>query len=366
MVGVIKAVETTDKLVISELTVTPGSNDVYSFTVSLQGSEVYYTAYQADLQLPPGLEFAYNNSGKLRVSMVKPGIYPYSTEEQEDEEGEMVEVKSYTHSLSFNTIESNTLRVAVISTANEVFTKTSGSLFKVYVKASPYLKPGDVNIEVKNVKLATVDEVKYEPTDYVSTAVKAEATSTLSLKVSAANQYGTCILPFDYDLPTDGSLEAYTCNSYNNEMLFLNKVTRMEAYTPYILHSTTGFTGTLSGTVDATKYPEEGYVQNGVLVGTLVTKQLTEGNYVMQNQGQGTMFYRVGSTPFVLSEGKCYVELPKGINTAVFSLGGTTGIEEVQAQPTTPQPIYNLHGQRVEQMIPGQIYIVGGHKVIAK
>lgn len=365
--GVAKAVETTDKVVISELTVEPGSSDVYSFIVSLQGSDVFYTAYQADLQLPSGLELAYNNSGKLRVSMVKPGVYPYTVEEEENEEGEMEEVKSYTHSLSCSTIESNTLRVAVISTSNEVFTATSGELFKVYVKASPYLKPGDVNIGVKNVKLVTVDETKYEPADYVSTSVKAAATSTLTLKVSAENQYGTCILPFAYELPTDGSLEAYACSRYNSDVLFLDKVEKMEAYTPYILRSATGFTGTLSGAVDATLYPEEGMVQSGVLVGTIVTKELTEGTYVMQNQGTGTKFYRVGDTPFVLVAGKCYVELPAGISTAVFSLGGAANIEAVQApSDNSQQTIYNLSGQRVNRMNAGEIYIIDGQKTIAK
>lgn len=365
--GVVKAVETTDKLVISELTVSPGSDNEYSFTVSLQGSDVTYTAYQVDLQLPSGLEFAFTKSGKLHVSMVKPSIYPYSIEEEENEEGEMVETKSYTHTLSCNTFESNTLRVIVYSNANENFTDTSGSLFKVYVKASPYLKPGDVDIEVKNVKLVTKDETKYEPTDYVSTAVKAEATSTVTLKVSAENQYGTCILPFEYILPTDGSLEAYTCDTYNSDVLFLDKVEKMEAYTPYILHSATGFTGTLSGTVDADLYPAEGIVQRGLLTGTIATKELTEGSYVMQNQGNGTKFYRVGATPFVLAAGKCYVTIPEGIATTVFSLGGTTSIEIVQEEAIqAPQTIYDLHGQRVEQMIPGHIYIVDGHKVIAK
>ena len=367
MVGVAKAVETTDKVVISELTVTPGSSDVYSFTVSLQGSDVNYTAYQADLQLPAGMEFAYNNSGKLRVSMVKPSIYPYSVEEEENEEGEMVETKAYTHTLSSNIIESNTLRVAVFSSANEEFTATSGNLFKVYVKASPYLKPGDVNIGVKNVKLITVDETKYEPADYTSTSVKAEATSTISLKVLADNQYGTCILPFEYTLPTDGSLEAYACSTYNSDVLFLDKVEKMEAYTPYILRSATGFTGTLSGTVDATLYPEEDMVQRGLLVGTIVTKELTEGSYVMQNQGNGTMFYRVGETPFLLAAGKCYVTLPEGITTTAFSLGGTTGIEAIQApSDNSQQTIYNLSGQRVDRMSSGQMYIIEGQKVIAK
>ncbi|MBR5847805.1 MAG: hypothetical protein IKY72_08455 [Bacteroidaceae bacterium] len=366
-VGAAKAdVATTDKVEISSLTVEPGSSDVYSFTVSLEGSDKLYTAYQVDLQFPEGLEPAYNNKGQLRVSMVKSSLYPYSVEEEEDEEGEIVEVKSYTHTLNCAFNEGSTLRVVVMSTANEVFTKTSGSLFKVYVQTTPYLKPGDVEIKVKNVKFVTPDETKYLPEDYVSTAVQATTTSTLTLKVSAANKFGTCILPFDYALPADGSLEAYTCEAYTDDALVLTKVTEMAAYTPYILYSDNGFSATISGTVDAAKYPAGGTVKSGHLVGTLVPCELTEGSYVMQNQGDGPMFYRVGDVPFALSAGKCYVELPEGTNVTSLRIGGsTTGIESIHNSEFIIQNcVYNLLGQPVSNMQPGHVYIVNGRKVI--
>ena len=369
-VGAAKADEVTaDKVVISELTVEPGSSEVYSFTVSLQGSDKMYTAYQLDLQFPEGLELAYTSAGKLRVSMVKPSLYPYSVEEEEGEDGEIVETKSYTHTLSCALNEGNTLRVATFSSANEVFTKTSGNLFKVYVKATPYLKPGDVEIKVKNIKFVTVDETKYLPEEFVSTAVKASTTSTLSLKVSETNKFGTCILPFDYELPADGSLEAYTCAEATADALVLTKADKIAAYTPYILYSETGFSATLSGTVDATQYPADGIVQSGYLVGTVVQTQLTEAtSYVMQNQGSGVKFYQVDpASPFVLTAGKCYVELPEGTNALALRIGGTTSIDKGQLTiDNAPKAIYNVVGLRVETMQPGQIYIVNGRKVIAK
>ena len=373
-VGVAKAVETIDRVVISDLTVEPGSSTAYSFTVSLDGSETLYTAYQLDLQLPEGLEFAYSSNGKLRVSMVKPGIYPYTTEEEENEEGEMVEVKTYTHTLSCNVIESNVLRVAVISTSNEVFTAASGSLFKVYVNAGPYLKPGDVEIAVKNSIFTenqkqddgTFIPVTHEAADYVSSSVKAAATSTLTLKVSGDNKFGTCILPFDYALPADGSLEAYTCDSHTDDVLLLSNVEKMEAYTPYILYSETGYEQTISGAVDAAEYPAEGTVKNGYLVGTVIPKELAAGSYVMQNQGDGTRFYRVGDVPFALSVGRCYVEMPEGTNAPLFRIGGAaTTIQNMEIKNHKSE-IINLLGQRVDRMIPGRIYVVNGRKVIAK
>lgn len=367
VVGVAKAdVATDDKVVISSSKVTPGSDKVYSFTVSLEGNEGrYYTAYQVDLQFPEGLEPAYNSKGQLRVSMVKPSLYPYSLEDEEDEDSD----KNYTHTISYALNEGNTLRVASYSSLNENFTETSGSLFKVYVQATPYLKPGDVEIKVKNIVLTTSDGTKYLPEDYVSTAVQATATSTLSLKVSASNQFGTCILPFDYALPADGSLEAYTCSSHTADALVLEKATQIAAYTPYILYSEAGFSQTISGAVDATKYPADGIVKSGHLVGVVAQTELTGAtSYVMQNQGQGPMFYQVDPAyPFVLAAGKCYVELPEGASVSALRIGGTTSIDNGQlTMDNAPNAIYNIVGLRVETMKPGQIYIVNGRKVIAE
>lgn len=348
------AESTTDKVVISELTVEPGGNGDAVFMVSLEGSR-QYTAYQLSLVLPEGLEVCVTD-GEYDVYMLgTSGFYPR---------------RGNSHSLGVNVVNGNVLNIACFSSTNALFSKTSGDLFEVYVKASPYLKPGDVEIEVRDVKLVTADEVKYLSEDYVSTAVQAAATSTLTLKVSATNKFGTCILPFDYALPADGSLEAYTCDTHTDDALVLTKVTEMAAYTPYILYSEAGFSATISGTVDAAKYPAGGIVKSGHLVGTLVQTELTEAtSYVMQNQGQGVKFYQVDPTiPFVLSAGKCYVELPEGTNVSSLRIGGsTTGIESIHNSEFIIQNcIYNLLGQPVTHMLPGRVYIVNGRKVIAK
>lgn len=369
-------VETTDKIILSELTVEPGSSNEYSLTVSLQGnSETTYTAFEVDLILPEGLDVVYLSSGLPRVSMIKPSLYPYETVEEENEDGELEEVKAYTHTLTRNMVTSRNLKVIVVSTQNGEFTKTSGDLFKFYVKASPYLKPGDAGIEVsaKLIKLIKEEgliqgQEKHIPATYTSTSVEAGTTSTLNLKVSANNKFGTCILPFDYDLPADGSLRAYTCDKHTEEELLLSKAdSKLEAYTPYILYSETGFDETISGDVDASQYPEDGTVKHGCLVGTIVQKELTEQtSYVMQNQNQGSgaMFHKVGSAPFVLPPGKCYAELPEGAEARRMILNDATGIEDNLSLGTTEQDIYNLTGQRIRKMQSQSIYIVNGQKVV--
>ena len=358
-------VETTDRIVLSELaSVVPGSSEVYSFTVSLQGNDTYYTAFEIDLTFPEGMSVAYNNKGTARVSMVKPSLYPYTVEEEEDEEGEMKEVKNYSHTLSAAMVSSNCLKVIVMSMQNDEFTRTSDDLFKVYVQASPYLKPGSNGIGV-SAKLVTKDEKMHTPTEYTSNTLTVENSSSLTLAVSSENQFGTCILPFNYNLPADGSLKAYTCNQCTiEELLLTEEQTMMQAYTPYILYSPSGFSANISGTVDAEKYPEGGIVKQGYLVGTVVQKELKEStSYVMQNQGYGALFYSVGETPFVLSAGKCYAELPDGSEARVIRMDDATGIIETENVELESENGFDLSGRLVQKLQKG-VYIVNGNKVV--
>lgn len=360
---------TTDKVIVSELMVEPGisgyGEDVSFFTISLQGSEVLYTAYQIDLTMPDGLAVVFAD-GVPSVFMANDDyafdgndIYPYTTAG--------FGKKTYSHSL-VSSVNDNVLRIICTSNLNKTLTSTSGALCHVIVQASPYLKPGNAEIGVKAL-LVTPDEVKYYPQEYTSTSVQASATSTLSLKVSADNKFGTCILPFSYDLPADGSLQAYTCNNYTNDAILLAKAERMEAYQPYILYSQEGFSGTLSGTVDAGAYPEGGISRQGHLVGTLVQTELTgTTSYVMQNQGSGVMFHQVGETPFVVPAGKCYVELPDGASARNIRIAGEeTGIIETEngEQETENKEIYDLSGRLVQKLQKG-IYIVNRNKVVKR
>lgn len=359
--------ETTDKVLLSELAVEPGisgyGEDVSFFTISLQGSEVLYTAYQIDITMPDGLSVVFAE-GVPSVFMANEDyafdgndIYPFT-------KGGFGK-KTYSHSL-VSSVNGNVLRIICSSNLNKTLTSASGALCHVIVQASPYLKPGNVEIGVKAL-LVTPDEVKYYPQEYTSTSVHASSTSTLSLKVSATNKFGTCILPFSYDLPADGSLQAYTCEAYTNDAILLTRAQRMEAYQPYILYSQDGFSGTLSGTVDASGYPEGGISRQGHLVGTLVqTELIGTTTYVMQNQGSGVMFHQVGETPFVVPAGKCYVELPDGASARAIRISGDeTGIQEAENGELEMEnkEIFDLSGRLVQKLQKG-VYIVNGNKVV--
>ena len=351
------------------LTVEPGTSktNIY-FTLSLDGSqaEERFAAFQMDIVLPEGLELEYTKAGKPRITMVKPGVYPSYTDY--DDEGEEIDV--YTHSLNISEV-GGAVRVIVYSSDPDeelrYFTKKKGDLIRVYVRPTAYLKPGDVEVTLRDVSFSKIDATGNTTSEMKLTGITAAAKSTLTLKVSATNQFSTAVLPFDVaDIPA--GLEVYSCYRADGEFLKLDRQSSIKAYTPYILYAPNGFEATLSGTVDASKYSAT--VTDGYLTGTVVAQEIGggEGHYVMQNKGDGPMFYRVADDTFSIQPGKCWLTLPSDLQGSVaFRLDGTTGINAtLPSAGDQSLPIYNIVGQRVEGMIPGNIYIVNGRKVIAQ
>jgi len=354
----------------SPLTVEPGTSktNIY-FTLSLDAeqAEEPFAGFQMDIVLPEGLEIEYTKSGKPRIILYKPGIYPSYIEYSENEDGEEVETTVYPHSINLSEV-GDAVRVIVYSADKDenlrYFTKKSGDLLKVYVRPTAYLKPGDMEVTLRDVSFSKIDATGNTTSEMKLTGITAAAKSTLTLKVSATNQFSTAILPFDVaEVPAE--LEVYSCRSTDGEYLVLERQASIKAYTPYILHAANGFEGTLSGEVDAAKYSET--VTDGYLTGTVVAQEIGggEGHYVMQNKGEGPMFYKVNDTSFSILPGKCWLTIPADLQGSIaFRLDGTTGIvpSTLNSQPSTL--IYDLTGRRVSKIAERGIYIIDGRKVI--
>lgn len=339
------------------------------FTIALEAEEIEapYVAFQFDITLPDGLEFEYLPNGKPRIILSKPGLYP--SYEDYNEDGEPI--ATYPHKLEMS-IVGGAVRVIVYSSNKDedmrYFTSRSGELLKVYVRPTAYLKPGNVDITLTGVTFSYIDATPgLRTSELTISGLTAGAESSLPLKVSAANKFSTAVLPFDVaELPA--GLEAYSCRSTSGDNLVLEKQQSMKAYTPYILYAANGFDSTLSGTVDASKYPADGTVTDGYLTGTVVAQSIGSGNgyYVMQNKGDGPMFYRIDDTEFAIPAGKCWLTIPAGMQSAVsFHLDGTTGIGEVKGEEGYAGTIYDVQGRSVKRAEKG-LYIINGEKVLKK
>lgn len=354
-------ISTTDHLTISELTLDPGGASG-TLTISLSGSERYYTAYNLDLHLPSGISVCYNAKGEPDVALVKgsSGLYPYTDEE---EDGDLIRTYSHTLSSSYNVVGDNILRVACFSISNEPFTAVSGDLFRVRVTASGYTRPGDYTPTIDGVALITAEGAQqYVPSAVMQSVIHVSTAATIGVTVTAANRFGTLILPFSASLPE--GLEAYGCDRASDTTLWLTSASRLEAFTPYILYAEAGFSGSLSGTVEPAHYVNRATA--GYLTGVLTATDISSG-FIMQNKGGGPRFYMIAPYTYALAAGKCYVVLPADLaeKPSFRMASNTTGIETM---PTTESdsremPLYNLQGQPVTSPITPGLYIRKGKKM---
>lgn len=86
--------------------------------------------------------------------------------------------------------------------------------------------------------------------------------------------------------------------------------------------------------------------------------------YILKGDGQGGVaFYKATGT---LGKNKAYLNLDGAELTAGvrITIDGTTAIEDVVEVQGAEDVIYDLYGRRVSEMLPGNIYIVGGKKVL--
>lgn len=356
--GYAESITTDDYLYITNITKSATGNSYY-FEVCLEGSNIY-SGYGVDIQLPQGLEVEERN-GSPRVTIVR-NIYPSYYDEDED-------VTIYTHSVSPSypdPSDKSHVRVGCLSNLNENLTQTSGTLFRVYITNSCTSTQWPLGaIKLYDVELNKVGQPYNPKSDYSKTVVMYEGESSLPLNISSTVNWGTCILPFSCALPS--GVKAYTCNNKDEEYLLLTEVAQLTAYTPYILYSEAGYSGNLSGTVDANEYPAGGFVKSGYLSGAIVPQTVNSG-YVLQNLSEGVKFYSCGGDNFNIPAGKCWVNIDGG--SARERLGfkvenSLTGISNV-AESADANAIYTLSGVRVKSAAAPGLYVVNKKKVMKK
>lgn len=284
--------------------------------------------------------------------------------------------KTYTHTISSNVIEGNGLRIACASQESEDFEKNNGAIVEVCITIdesafTSSFSPKPI-VKLSGLNLTTSAAVKYVPADFAcrpfTTGIP--TSRTLPVNVSAANKIGTLILPFDAALPS--GLKAYTCNDIEGDLLTLTPAASIEACTPYIVYAESGYSGNLTGTAELTDDDNvtdvftDGYL-TGVLTGTTVNT-----GYILQNQGEGPMFYDAEGVTFSLPAGRCYLTPPASpIKSFAFNFGDTDGIEEFQGTPLPNrggvggETLFDLSGRPVSSP-SGGIYIQGTRKVVVK
>lgn len=355
---------------------TPGGNEDGKFyvTVSLEGARIY-SWFQMDIVLPEGIEPIMDEKGnpKVAIRTVEGGMYPPTKViNGYDDDDEPIYLTTYTsHNLGSSYISYADGRKAIrVGCSNETmaeFAKTSGDLFRFYVKANSYAKPQIDALHMEEVILITKDVEGYVPQQECK-GIDITSNSAVTVSVSSAHHWSTLVLPFSTSIPE--GVTAYTCDEYitkeESELLILKKAESFEAYTPYILYSEAGYSGTLSGTVDPANWPEDNVCKAGKLYGALATQAIGEGHFVLQNQGDGAKFYKIDSNDtFSIPAGKCYLG-PDAAGTKSFGFITEDEYETSISDVTkvVSDDIYTIQGVKVNEMLPGNIYIKGGKTIL--
>ena len=362
---------TDDTFTVSDLTSRSGGT--YSFDVGLSGSRIY-CAYNLDIYFPSGITVARDASDNLRVSKLtnSSAVYPVVITYDYDENDEEIEIRTYPHQVSCSLPEPNHLRVACSENTNKEFTKTSGSLFRVFVTLDDATLTASFSpkpiVKLSGLNLTTSAAVKYVPADFAcrpfTTGIP--ASRTLGVNVLAANKIGTLILPFNVALPS--GLKAYSCNAAEDDLLTLTAAESIEACKPYIVYAENGYSGSLNGTVDmSADYGTTDVFSEGYLTGVLSSTTVSTG-YILQNQGDGPLFYDAEGVTFSLPAGRCYLITPSGAGIKAFGFDfddDATGIDNIINYPLSIANFFDLQGRRVSSPTRG-IYIQGTRKVIIK
>ena len=366
--------ETDDYVTLGDLTVEPGKDEVYKLKVNLNGTQIY-TAFEMDIELPSGLEPVMEKDSK---GVMRPKVWLWMGENTVFSliEGPGYNIPSHTLVASYGAVGKNILRMSCYSGTVENFTATSGTLVTIYCKASPYLKPGKNDVCITECHFTANEKVTVDgkETTHIqqynckdrTEKITAKAHSTATINVSAKNQWGSCVVPFDIPVLPSG-LEAYTVTDRQSGIAYLKPQTSIVAYTPVLLYAENGFSGTFSGDVDETKYKE--VAQQDIIYGAIVP-QTKDNGFVLQNLGEGVKLYAMSGQTFEIPAGKCWV-MPTFSNGAKYMEmvidDGTTGIGSAECSNGAAQhePVYySLDGKRVENPLSGKIYIVDGQKVL--
>ena len=196
----------------------------------------------------------------------------------------------------------------------------------------------------------------------------------LDVEYALKGQYGTIILPVNYEIPQN--VKFYTCSAADaNGVLTLDGVNSGSKNQPYIVE----YTGEDVPTPQTPKkYQIIGYKNGaattnqkvGLLTGVLVEGgYVPSGSYILSKYNGRFAFYMVdGENVKKAQQYRCYLTNPAPTAVSAFYLNGegeTTGINALLNGNNGETEIYDLSGKRLNHLQKG-INIVNGQKVLVK
>jgi hypothetical protein len=181
---------------------------------------------------------------------------------------------------------------------------------------------------------------------------------SITINTTAAG-YGTTILPFAQDLPTD--VKAYSCAAVDGNTLTLVEVDGLEANKPYLIEG--AWNETVTGDALGTALTNT----VGLFTGVYAAQTAPVGSFVLQKNNDKVGFYKVqdgeGNQPTV-NANRIYMTVPAGARfDAFFFDSETTGINAINALTSGEAEIYNLKGEKIDRLQKGMNIIKMNGKI---
>lgn len=226
----------------------------------------------------------------------------------------------------------------------------------------------------KYPSLASQYVVKVADNVFPQIWVNANSLSTMALPVSIPAKN-----PYD-----KSEKKVYTVNGAEGDVLQLVEFTKdtIPAGLPVIIYNQTSDSISFYARLYSTAYYNDEQTDNLLQTVYFSGNDKNEfyapaGSYVLQKKKDANFpaFYKVqNDNQIKIAQFKCYLKAPSANAAPCFYLpvDGTTGIDSVESNNTFEGSfegdgkIYDLGGRRVNEMQKGQIYIIGGHKVMVK
>ena len=250
----------------------------------------------------------------------------------------------------------NTTKVITTGNPNTLLYVNAGA--KIGNKKNVIVKGEDGEYKCEDLQLS--DARSFEA-QYGFTAANATYERT------GTNGWCSVYLPFAVSsIPNGITVEKFIAADTQNSTVTFEKVTSMDAYTPYIynINGNARF-GNSNVPIEKT----EGQTGNAEFVGTLtgIAAPNLAGYYILKPDGSGFGIATVNATaaPFramIKVNGASGAPMLKAIHNGE---NGTTGISEFDADAENGGSYYNLRGEKVNTPTKG-IYIKNGKKYILK
>lgn len=378
--------DTNDRFVVSG--VNPDTEYGDYITVSIEGPDNHiYMAYNFDLILPAGVTFgsaSLPDEAEWIIHNNDNGIYPTTR-------------GNCKHTLAGAFKDNYTrARVACYSINNDEFLKVTGPIVNFNVIVHPLAKAGVNQVKLKGMVFNTKGDdgfpIQWAPFNtlynYDWSTMTIPAERSVEVNISADAKWGTLILPFALSALSDG-VTAYRAARVNgSNEVELETVDALEPYKPYVVNAPNGWTETLTGTASAddfpaatvapaevddeynAPYPVDAIASHGVLSANIKPHERSDGYLLTVGNDGVPAFARISAdAPQTLATGDVFLTLPADFadeapeSLALKEAGGSSAITSVNADATAADaPVYNLQGERVSTLRPGNIYVSRGLK----